>query len=106
MRGKILVTPRSFGAADPTVFDTLAAAGLEILRNPDGAILTEERMIRLAADCDGLILGVDPLTSAVLDAAPRLRAVAKYGVGLDNVDLEACRLRGVRVSTTIGANTE
>lgn len=106
MRGKVLVTPRSFGAADPTVFDTLAAAGLEILRNPDGAILTEERMIQLAADCDGLILGVDPLTPAVLEAAPHLRAVAKYGVGLDNVDLEACRRRGIRVSTTVGANTE
>ena len=38
--------------------------------------------------------------------APQLRAVAKYGVGLDNIDLAACEARGIRVSRTLGAPTE
>ena len=102
---KVLVTPRSYGATDPVVFTMMSEAGIEVLRNPDGAILPEQRLKSLLEGCEGLILGVDPVTADVLDAAPGLRAIAKYGVGLDNLDLETCRKRGIRVSTTTGANT-
>jgi len=40
----------------------------------------------------------------VLDAAPMLRAVGRLGVGLDNIDVEACEARGVRVRPATGAN--
>jgi D-3-phosphoglycerate dehydrogenase / 2-oxoglutarate reductase len=53
--------------------------------------------------CWGLIVGVDPVTAAVLDAGP-LRVVVRFGSGTDNVDLEAARRRGVRVAATPGAN--
>ncbi len=43
---------------------------------------------------------------ALLDRAPNLRVVARAGVGLDNIDVEACRARGVRVVHTPAANTE
>lgn len=42
----------------------------------------------------------------LLDRAPNLRVVARAGVGLDNIDVEACRARGVRVVHTPAANTE
>lgn len=42
----------------------------------------------------------------LLDAAPRLRVVGRAGVGLDNIDLEACRARGVQVVHTPDANTQ
>lgn len=102
---KVLVTPRSFGKTDPTLFDRLAAAGLEVVRNETGGILSEADMKSLLAPCEGLILGVDPVNAAVLAAAPRLRAIAKYGVGLDNIDLDCCRERGIAVSRTVGANS-
>ncbi len=41
---------------------------------------------------------------ALLGAAPKLRLVLRFGVGLDNIDLEACRARGVAVGYTPGAN--
>lgn len=44
---------------------------------------------------------VDP---ELLAAAPRLRVVARMGVGLDNIDLAACKARGVEVCPSIGAN--
>lgn len=102
---KILVTPRSFGKNNPELFDRLAAAGLEVIRNDTGGILSAGQMREKLAPCQGLILGVDPLDADVLAAAPRLRAVAKYGVGLDNIDLAACAARGVKVSRTVGANS-
>ncbi|MBQ9406553.1 MAG: phosphoglycerate dehydrogenase [Desulfovibrio sp.] len=101
----ILVTPRSFGKANPELFERLTRAGLEVRRNDTGRILSAQEMCLRLADCEGVILGVDPLDATVLAAAPHLRAVAKYGVGLDNIDLEACKERGIRVSRTLGANS-
>ena len=103
---KVLVTPRSFGKTDPMAFTILESAGYEIVRNPTGSILSREQMIELLADCEGVVLGVDPLTAEVIAQAPHLKAVAKYGVGMDNIVLEACKARGIRVSKTVGANAD
>ena len=102
---KILVTPRSFGKNNPELFDRLRDAGLEVVRNDTGGILSEAAMKEKVAECEGVILGVDPMNADVLACAPRLKAIAKYGVGTDNIDLEACKARGIRVSRTVGANS-
>lgn len=104
MADKVLVTPRSFGKEEPALFDRLAQAGFEVVRNDTGTILTKGQMIEKIAPCAGVIVGVDPLDAEVIAAAPRLRAIAKYGVGVDNIDLDAAGARGIRVSRTVGAN--
>ena len=104
MSDKVLVTPRSFGKEDPALFALLIAAGLEVVRNDTGSILTKERMIEKIAPCAGVIVGVDPMDADVIAAAPQLRAIAKYGVGVDNIDLTAAKARGIKVSRTVGAN--
>jgi D-3-phosphoglycerate dehydrogenase len=53
---------------------------------------------------DGYIAGLDEITRSVIAAAPRLKVIARYGVGVDNVDLEAARERGIVVTNTPGAN--
>lgn len=45
------------------------------------------------------------VTKALLGAAPDLKVVGRLGVGLDNIDLEACKARGIEVIPAIGANT-
>lgn len=45
------------------------------------------------------------VTRALLDAAPDLQVLGRLGVGLDNIDLDACRIRGVEVIPAVGANT-
>lgn len=102
---KVLVTPRSYGKTNPQLFDQLKNAGLEVVRNETGGILDKETMKRLLADCDGVIVGVDPMDAEVISAAPKLKAVAKYGVGVDNIDMEACKARDIKVSRTVGANS-
>ena len=102
---QVLVTPRSFGKHNPQLFDKLAQANLEVIRNDTGAILNEETMIAKIKDCTGLIVGVDPVNKNVLDHAPKLQAIAKYGVGLDNIDLDECAKRNIKVSRTVGANS-
>ena len=103
---KVLVTPRSFGKTDPYAFAMLEEAGFEIVRNETGGILTARALSEKLSDCAGVVLGVDPLTRGVLDSAPQLRAVAKYGVGVDNIDMAACEERGIKVSRTVGANSQ
>ena len=90
---KVLTTPRSYGKTDPEVFAMLRAAGLEVVRNETGGILDREGMKALLADCDGVIVGVDPIDAEVIAAAPKLKAIAKYGGGVDNIDLDAANVR-------------
>lgn len=101
---KVLVTPRSFGKTDPEAFGLLERAGFEVVRNDTGGILNAAQLAERLVGCDGVILGVDPLSAEVLAAAPALRAVAKYGVGTDNIDLAECERRGIKISITAGAN--
>ena len=101
---KIVVTPRTFGKFDPGVYDLLASYGLEADVNDTGTKWPDEVFLEHARDCDGIIFGTEPIDAKLLDACPRIRAVAKYGVGIDNVDADACRSRGVKLSRTVGAN--
>lgn len=103
---KVLATPRSYGKTDAAVFEMLEKAGVDVVRNETGGILDRDGMKRLLADCEGVIVGVDPLDAEVMAAAPKLRAIAKYGVGVDNIDLEAAKARNIKVSRTVGANAE
>lgn len=58
-------------------------------------------LLRLAAQADALIVRLtDRVDEALLARAPRLKAVANFAVGVDNIDLEACRRRGIRVCNT------
>jgi D-3-phosphoglycerate dehydrogenase / 2-oxoglutarate reductase len=59
---------------------------------------TPQEVAAQAADADVLINQYVPITGEVLDALPRCRLVVRYGVGVDNVDLEAAEARGVWVA--------
>lgn len=106
MMEKVLITPRSYGKYDKSVEDQLKNAGFAVVGNPVGRILTKEEMKTWIADCVGVIIGVDPLDKDVLACAPNLRAVSKYGVGTDNIDLDYCKEHGVEVTITRGANSQ
>jgi D-3-phosphoglycerate dehydrogenase / 2-oxoglutarate reductase len=99
---RVAVTPRSLRQTPGAHLDRLHA---EVdVRFPDlDRPLDEDEMVELVRDCAGLIVGVDPVTPRVLEAGP-LRVVVKYGSGMDNIDVEAARSRGVQVSSTPGTN--
>ncbi|MEO5375427.1 MAG: phosphoglycerate dehydrogenase [Alphaproteobacteria bacterium] len=72
--------------------------------NDGGQRLAGTALVGFLRGAEGAVIGLEPITDDVLAACPDLRIVAKYGVGLDNVDLEACRRRGVAVGWTGGVN--
>jgi D-3-phosphoglycerate dehydrogenase len=102
----VLITPRSFAKNDKLALDLLVQNGITIIRNPTGGIMNKDQMREYIADCEGVIIGVDPLDADVLSAAPKLRGIAKYGVGMDNIDLEYCKQHHIAISKTIGANSD
>lgn len=102
---KVLITPRSFGKNDKSAFEMLEKEGFEIVRNSYGRIMTEDELINEIKDIDGIIIGVDPLNKNVLSKAKKLKVISKYGVGTDNIDMQYAKENNIKVTRTVGANT-
>lgn len=103
MMKRILLTTTSFQDTPGEHHDLLAGAGYEVVR--ERGPLREARMLELAGDFDGFLCGDDDITPAVLDRSlPRLKVISKYGIGLDRIDLGACRERNIPVLYTPGVN--
>lgn len=60
-----------------------------------GDVMTEDDVVRHATDADGIMVNMAPVTASVLERLPRLRAVVRYGVGMDNVDTRRAAELGV-----------
>jgi D-3-phosphoglycerate dehydrogenase len=99
----VLVTPRSFARGDAELRAALTAAVGEVRWRQDGDVGAVE-LAELAAGADGWIAGVEPIDRSMLERADRLRVVARYGVGVDSIDLAAAQERGIVVTNTPGAN--
>lgn len=103
---RVAIGSSSFAEVDPAPLDLLKRHGIDVVPNPRGRRMEEDEIPAHIAGCDGLIAGLEPLTRAVLSTAPRLRAIARIGVGLDTVDLVAAKEFGIRVSRTPTAPAE
>lgn len=100
MANKVLTSPSSMGQCGSEPFDLLRENGYEVINNPYGRKLTEDEVIELAKDCVGIVAGVEPLTPRVMDALPNLKCISRVGVGMDNVDLEYAKQKGITVVNT------
>ncbi|MCD8106071.1 MAG: phosphoglycerate dehydrogenase [Lachnospiraceae bacterium] len=104
---KILVTPTSMKkSTDNASLRKLENYADEVIYNTTGRPMTAEELLEILPDCDGYLAGVDQVTEKVLRACPRLRAVSRYGVGYERVDIKAAKECGILVSNTPGANAE
>lgn len=85
----------------PAGYEYLHEHGYEVV---DGRGFTEEDIIADIGDCDAMIVRTAKITEKILDAAPKLKILARHGAGYDGVDLQAARKHGVLVCTAGGAN--
>ena len=76
-----------------------------VIYNTTGKPLSEKELIPLVLDVDGFIAGLDDITSNAIKAAKSLKVIARYGTGVDRVDLKAAKEAGVYVTNTPGANS-
>jgi len=82
------------------------------ITDPAGAelLLTQSRtaseLVANAAGADGILVQYAQITAEVMDALPELRAIGRYGVGVDSVDVDAATARGIAVCNVPDYGTE
>jgi len=72
--------------------------------NLEGIRFNREELIEYVKDADALIVGLEPVDKGVLKHCKKLKFVSKYGVGLNNIDLDACKEHDVKIGWTGGVN--
>ena len=102
---KVLVTPTSFKPdKGGSAMELLRSFSDDLVFNPLGKPLSEDELIPQLADCEGFIAGLDFITRKVIENAPALKVISRYGAGVDRVDLTAAKERGIVVCNTPGVN--
>ncbi len=99
----ILITSPRLNPGDESV-RMLEQAGFQPVFNHWHGGRTEEELVGLLKDADAVIAGNDKFTARVMDGAPRLKIIARTGVGYDSVDVAAATRRGIAVTITPGVN--
>ena len=102
---RVLVTPTSFGKNNPILKTQLEAEVGEVVYNTTGRPLSDTELMEVIPEIDGYIAGLDTISRQVIEAATNLKVIARYGVGVDAVDLEAAEEKGIIVTNTPGANS-
>lgn len=99
---KVLVTCPPMLRRIDTFRPLFDARGVEITTPPVVQTLTVDELLQLVPRHDGWIIGDDPATREVFAAgrAGRLRAAVKWGIGIDNVDMQACRELEIPITNT------
>lgn len=93
-RFKVIVTDYVFPSLD-IERSVLGAIGAELV--PMQAA-SDEPLVEVVHDADALLVCYAPVTKRVIDRAERCRIIARYGIGVDNVDIEAATARGIAVT--------
>jgi len=101
---RVLVTPTSYGKYNRDIKTTLESQVGEVIYNTTGKPLSSSQVAALLRKVDGYIAGLDHIDRHALQSADSLKIIARYGVGIDRVDLAAAREKGIIVSNTPGAN--
>jgi D-3-phosphoglycerate dehydrogenase len=100
---KVLITDPAFGLLTEAL-QRLEGAGHEAVRTPYP--VREEELLDYLPGTAAIVSGPDPIGRRALEAAPELRVIARFGVGLDNIDLEEATRRKVIVTNATGANAD
>lgn len=106
MSSDVVVTWPVYDIQGPTTGALLTQAGLGIRLHPRTSNRTPAELADILGDAVGVIASTDTFDASVFRACPNLKVIARTGVGVDSIDMEAATEAGVVVATTPGANEE
>ena len=95
---RVAITDNTFAPIDPERA-ILEPLGCEVVFRQ---CATEDDVIALARDADAIICDASPITARVIASAPRLKVISEYGIGYDNIDVDAATARGIWVANVPG----
>jgi len=99
----IVVTSPSF-SKNAHLVNELKRFSPNVKVNKEGKLFKKDELLDFIGNAECMIVGLDKISDDVLSACPNLKIISKYGVGLDNVDLEACKKRNIYIGWTGGVN--
>ena len=97
---KVLITTIPFGDPEPKSLEMLKNAGIDYTINPFNRKITETDLKEIISDYDGLIAGTETISKQVIDLAPKLKIIARVGVGTDGVDLNYAKNKDIKITYT------
>jgi phosphoglycerate dehydrogenase-like enzyme len=107
---EIVVCSRSF-SRNPVLRSELEARcrqedDTRLRFNDEGVTLLGAELSRFLAGAERAIIALEPVDELLLQSCSQLRVIAKYGVGLNNIHLQACADAGVQIGWTAGVNSQ
>jgi D-3-phosphoglycerate dehydrogenase len=103
---KVLIGPSPLRNQPGPFRELLTAAGFACVDPPGDQILTEAELREALPEMDAMLVGGERITADLMAIAPRLRVLARTGVGYDTVDVSAASSRRIAVVITPGTNQE
>lgn len=105
MEKKILITPRGYANHGLEYAKEFHSKGYTTDINQTGQQIPRDTFLNLAKDATGIIVGVELIDEELMKQSPNLKAVVKFGVGTDNIDLVAAEKYGIKVGRCVGSNS-
>jgi len=106
MKFKVLSTSPTFGFFVSEPVEYLKSHGCEVDLTPQGKKVTEQDLVNIGGQYDAMIIGLEKVTASVLHASAKLKAVAKHGAGVDNIDVKTATDKKVVVLSAPGTNAD
>ena len=100
---KVVVSAVAF-SKNKELTDLLLIHYPDAVINRAGKRFNKNELIEYYKSADAIITGLEIIDDELLSYLPNLKLIAKYGVGLDNIDLEACKRRNIEIGWTGGVN--
>lgn len=100
MNKKIFIATYPFGKCGNKPVNILTTTGWEIRYNPLGRRLKKDEVFIMIKNVDAVIAGTEPYSKETIEQCNSLKVISRVGVGLDNVDFEACQKKGVVLTYT------
>lgn len=100
---KIAVTSPSF-SKHPVLIKKIKDTFESVKLNSDGLVFNRNELIDYLKGYEAIIVGLDTIDQEVIDSLPQLKIISKYGVGLNNIDRDYCKKKGIEIGWTGGIN--
>lgn len=101
----VAVASRSF-SNNKGLVKILKARYSNIILNATGATLEGQNLINFLSPANKAIIGIEIISAEVLQQLPKLKVISKYGVGINNLDIEALKSQDIKLGFTPGVNKQ
>ncbi len=97
---KVFIATTTFGVFSKEPINLLKKNGFDIVFNDKNRKLTESEVLKYVSDCDAVIAGTEIYSQSLINNTNKLRIISRLGVGIDNIDIEACKRKKIKILRT------